>query len=262
MVVHKKRLAAITSFTVVGLMATSPVYANPAEGLSEEAKEQTSPASPEIQPELGNNEISLESPIAFPVTNLDQTRTQDNLGGSDHKSGGSDENPGENIGDEPDPTDPGDDPGEEPDPTDPGDNPGPEPDPEDPGDTPDPGTDPEEPGNNNPGEDNPGENNPGDGNPGEDNPGDDGNDGGITQPEPTDPGTPPHNPESVNTLPHAKDQQQLASKDGAEPSKTEEEGGKLPKTSVSHPTQMAGGLMMSLLGAAMLFIRRFRSNGA
>ena len=68
--------------------------------------------------------------------------------------------------------------------------------------------------------------------------------------------TPPDSPESVHYLSHAKDQQKLASKDGAE-----EEGGKLPETSVSHPTQMAGGLLMSLLGAALLFIRRFRSNG-
>ncbi|MFD1394484.1 LPXTG cell wall anchor domain-containing protein [Kroppenstedtia eburnea] len=240
MVVHKKKLAVITSFTVAGLLTANPVYANPAEDLSEEAQEQTSQASLEVKLGSENSGLSVKTPIVSIQT------------GEDEDEGP--EDPGGNPGPEPNPEDPGDNPGPDPEPGDPGDNDG--------GDNPgggNPGGD--NPGGGTPGGGNPGGENPGGGNPGDDNKGPDGDDGGISQPKPTNPVTAPDSPESVNTLPHAKDQQKLASKDGAKQS-DQEEGGKLPKTSVSHPTQMAGGLLMSLLGAALLFIRRFRSNGA
>ncbi|MFD1408692.1 LPXTG cell wall anchor domain-containing protein [Kroppenstedtia eburnea] len=236
MVVHKKKLAVITSFTVAGLLTANPVYANPAEDLSEEAQEQTSQASLEVKLGSENSGLSVKTPIVSIQT-------------------GEDEDEG--------PEDPGGNPVPGPDPVDPGDNPGPDPEPGD-GDN---------DGGDNDGGDNPGGGNPGggDNNDSDDNkgPGNEDSDdnkgpgdiGSIVQPKPTNPVTAPDSPESVNTLPHAKDQQKLASKDGAKQS-DQEEGGKLPKTSVSHPTQMAGGLLMSLLGAALLFIRRFRSNGA
>ena len=74
MVVHKKKLAVITSFTVVGLLTANPVYANPAEDLSEEAKDGTLQTAPEVQLGLENSEIPVKTPVV-PIQTEDEDNT-------------------------------------------------------------------------------------------------------------------------------------------------------------------------------------------